>query len=48
MRDCVIDCKDAIRYLAKNCETLRIDPMRICVMGDSAGGHVADVVARIA
>ena len=44
MRDCVIDCKDAIRYLAKNCETLRIDPMRICVMGDSAGGHIAQML----
>lgn len=44
MRDCVIDCKDAIRYLAKNCETLWIDPMRICVMGDSAGGHIAQML----
>ena len=44
MRDCVIDCKDAIRYLAKNSETLGIDPMRICVMGDSAGGHIAQML----
>jgi acetyl esterase/lipase len=44
MRDCVIDCKDAIRYLAKNSEELRIDPMRICVMGDSAGGHIAQML----
>lgn len=44
MRDCVIDCKDAIRYLAKNNESLGIDPRRICVMGDSAGGHIAQML----
>jgi len=44
MRDCVIDCKDAIRYLAKNGESLGIDPMRIGVMGDSAGGHIAQML----
>jgi len=44
LRDCVIDCKDAIRYLAKNSESLGIDPMRICVMGDSAGGHIAQML----
>lgn len=44
MRDCVIDCKDAIRYLAKNSESLGIDPMRMCVMGDSAGGHIAQML----
>lgn len=44
MRDCVIDCKDAIRYLAQNSESLGIDPMRICVMGDSAGSHIAQML----
>ncbi len=44
IRDCVIDCKDAIRYLANNSESLGIDPMRICVMGDSAGGHIAQML----
>lgn len=44
MRDCVIDCKDAVRYLAKNSEALGIDPMRIFVMGDSAGGHIAQML----
>lgn len=44
MRDCVIDCKDAIRYLAKNSDSLGIDPMRICVMGDSAGGHITQML----
>ncbi|WP_145421997.1 alpha/beta hydrolase [Planctomycetes bacterium K23_9] len=44
MRDCVIDCKDAIRYLAKNSEAFEIDPMRVFVMGDSAGGHIAQML----
>ena len=44
IRDCVIDCKDAIRYLARNSESLGIDPMRICVMGDSAGGHLTQML----
>ena len=44
IRDCVIDCKDAIRFLAKNSESLGIDPMRVYVMGDSAGGHIAQML----
>jgi len=44
MRDCVIDCKDAIRYLAQNSESLGIDPNRICVFGDSAGGHITQML----
>lgn len=44
MRDCVIDCKDAIRYLSKNSDSLGIDAQRICVMGDSAGGHIAQML----
>lgn len=44
MRDCVIDSKDAVRYLAKNSETLRLDPTRFFVMGDSAGGQIAQML----
>ncbi|MGB7342660.1 MAG: alpha/beta hydrolase [Pirellulaceae bacterium] len=44
IRDCVIDCKDAVRYLAKNSESLGIDPMRIFVMGDSAGGQITQML----
>ncbi|MDF1849185.1 MAG: alpha/beta hydrolase [Verrucomicrobiales bacterium] len=44
MRDCVIDSKDAVRYLAKNCERFGIDPERILVFGDSAGGHIAQML----
>lgn len=44
MRDCVIDCKDAARYLAKNGNSLKLDPTRFFVMGDSAGGHIAQML----
>lgn len=44
MRDCVIDSKDAVRYLAKNSDTLRLDPARFFVMGDSAGGQIAQML----
>lgn len=38
IRDCVIDAKDAIRYLAKNSDTLKLDRTRFYSMGDSVGG----------
>ena len=44
MRDCVIDCKDAMRYLVKNSEELNIDPKRLFVFGDSAGGQLAQML----
>ena len=44
MRDCVIDCKDAVRYLSQNGESLGVDPARFFVMGDSAGGQIAQML----
>ena len=44
MRDCVIDSKDAVRYLAKNSDDLNLDPQRFFVMGDSAGGQIAQML----
>lgn len=44
MRDCVIDAKDAVRYLAKNCDELKLDADRVFVMGDSAGGQMAQML----
>ena len=39
------DCKTAVRWLRKNAERLGIDPDRIGVMGGSACGHLASMVA---
>lgn len=44
MRDCVIDSKDAVRYLARHSEALGLDPKRFFVLGDSAGGQIAQML----
>lgn len=35
------DCHDAVRYIAEHAEFFGIDPSRIIVAGDSAGGNLA-------
>lgn len=42
--DCVADCKSAVRYLRGHAAELGIDPHRIAVVGESAGGHLAACV----
>ncbi len=44
MRDCVIDSKDAIRYLSKNSTALSVDTDRVFTFGDSAGGQIAQML----
>lgn len=44
MRDCVIDSKDALRYLSKHSKALGIDSNRFFSFGDSAGGHIAQML----
>ena len=39
------DAKTAVRFLRANAEKLGIDPSRIAVMGESAGGYLAAMVA---
>ena len=42
------DCKNAVRWLRVNADRLGVDPERIGVIGGSAGGHLAMMVAYTA
>ena len=44
---CVIDAKDAIRWVRQHARQLGIDSARIAVSGGSAGGHVAASTATL-
>lgn len=44
MRDCVIDAKDAMRYLSKHNEVLGLDTNKFFCFGDSAGGQISQML----
>jgi acetyl esterase/lipase len=44
---CLEDAKSGMRWLRANAEKLGIDPERIAVSGNSAGGHLAAALATI-
>jgi acetyl esterase/lipase len=44
MRDCVTDAMDGLRFLKKNATRYGLDPDRIVVWGDSAGGQLAQML----
>ena len=39
------DCKDAVRFLAKNAAQYHLDPTRVGTFGESAGGNLALITA---
>lgn len=45
MMDMVEDCMDAVEYLKDHAEALGADVERTAVLGESAGGHLAGVLA---
>lgn len=40
----IIDCKDALWYLRQHAAEYGYDPRKIIVAGDSAGGHLAELI----
>jgi len=44
VRDCVIDVQDAVRFAVAHQKALGISPEKIYTFGDSAGGHLAQML----
>lgn len=44
MRDCVVDCRDGLRFLKKHEDELNVDMDRVVVFGSSAGGHLTQLL----
>lgn len=45
LMDCYEDCCDAMDFILANAEEYGIDPQRMYLLGESAGGHLAGAVA---
>ena len=45
--ECLADCRSAMRYLRAHAADYGIDPGKIAVIGDSAGGHLAACLGTI-
>ena len=41
LKDCIDDCRSAIKFIRENAEELGVDPKKIVACGDSAGGYLA-------
>lgn len=47
LSESLADCKSAIRYIRKNADKFGINPDRIMVIGDSAGGHLSACLGTV-
>ena len=47
LAECLSDCKSAIRFIRTHAKELNIDPDKIIVLGDSAGGHLAGALGTM-
>lgn len=47
LRTCAVDTMDALRYLFAHAKELNIDPTRVFLWGDSAGGHLTLLCAVV-
>jgi acetyl esterase/lipase len=45
--DCLADCRSSVRYVRSHAQELGVDPERIAVIGESAGGHLAASLGTI-
>ena len=45
--ECLADCKTALRYIRAHADEFGVDPERIVVAGDSAGGHLAACLGTV-
>lgn len=47
LEDCIVDCKEAVRYVRSHAHEWNIHPNRIGLLGDSAGGYLACAVTSL-
>lgn len=43
--ECILDARAAVQFLKGRADELGVDPERVSIMGDSAGGHLSALVA---
>jgi len=47
VEDCLSDCIDALRFIREQASEMGVDPERIVVAGDSAGGHLSACIGTL-